>query len=198
MNRLATGRANFWLGLSVGLILGAALLFSIHYVPRKGLSVGKSSMTFSVVFKEAHGLNIGSPVLISGIEAGEVSHVRVRSIEGIGWRVVASIEIFDKERFAPTLSTKSIYALARSSLLGQMTINITPSEAGDPLSEGQLVDGLPPTEFGRIVDDVATITRRLADFVDGRKRGDPNLKRALIDLQNLVRNLRGFSEKLPK
>ena len=198
MNQHATSRASFWLGLGLGAILAAAVLFSVYYVPRKGLSLGKESLHFTVVLKEAHGLRVGSPVLVSGIEAGEVSDVRIAEIPKIGWRVLVGVEVFDGPRFKAALTTKSTFAVHRSSLLGEMTVAITPGGAGASLSSGVLVDGTPPTDFGRIVDDVATLTRRLADFVDGRKRGDPSLRRALIDLQNLVRNLRNFSEKLPQ
>ena len=63
---------------------------------------------------------------------------------------------------------------------------------------GQLVDGRPPTDFTRILDDLAVVSRRVADFMDGREPGDPNLRRSLIDLQATIRNIRDFSEKLPK
>ncbi len=198
MNNYATSRASFWLGIALGAILAAALLFSVYYVPRKGLSFGKESLHFTVVLHEAHGLRVGSPVLVSGIEAGEVSGVRIAKVPDFGWRVLAGVEIFDGARFKEALTTKSTFAVHRSSLLGEMAVAIAPGGDGNPLTPGILVDGVAPTDFGRIVEDVSTLTRRLADFVDGRKRGDPSLRRALIDIQNLVRNLRNFSEKLPQ
>jgi ABC-type transporter Mla subunit MlaD len=198
MSTATGGRANFWLGLTVGAILGAAVLFSIYYVPRKGLNVSADSLPFTVVLVEAHGLHVGSPVLISGVEAGEVDDVQIRELPGVGWRVLASVEVFDAARFGPALRSGSLYAVRQSGLLGETVLDIAPGGAGPPLLAGALVDGTPPQDFTRILDDVATISARLADFMDGRGRGDPSLRRALTDLQGMLRNLRDFSDKLPK
>lgn len=192
-----TPKLHLWLGIAVGAIVSAAILFSIYYVPRKGINLGGEALSFTVVLKEAHGLHPGSVVLISGIEVGEVVDVRISPIPNLGYRVLVTVDIFDGEQYGPVLKVRSIYAVARSGLLGSMTVSITPGGPGPPLKEGMLVDGTAPMDLSNIAQDVGNITTRLADFMDGRNRGDPSLKRALKDLQALVRNLRSFSEKLP-
>ena len=168
MKKSSKERAGFWVGLGVGAILAVAILFSVYYVPRRGLNVFSSGMNFTVVLKEAHGLHVGSAVLISGIEAGEVSDVQIRKLDGVGYKVLATVNLFDADRFAGILTTKSRFAVHRSSLLGEMTIAIAPGGGGDPLTEGMLVDGTPPADFSRMLDHVATITKRLSDFMDGK------------------------------
>jgi ABC-type transporter Mla subunit MlaD len=126
-----------------------------------------------------------------------VTGVEIREVGQTGWKVLASVDIFDGERFAPMLKTDSVYQVAQSGLLGETTLAIAPGGQGGAVA-GQLVNGLPPADFTKILDDLATISKRLADFVDGREPGDPNLKRALVDLQATIRNVRDFSEKLPK
>lgn len=190
-------RSHFWLGIVVGAILAAALLFSVYYVPRKDISFGRESLSFTLVLDEANGLRAGSPVLVSGVEAGEVTAIEIRELGQAGWKVLASVDIFDGERFAPMLKTDSVYQVAQSGLLGETTLAIAPGGHGDSV-RGQLVSGLPPADFTKILDDLSLISRRIADFVDGREPGDPNLKRALVDLQATIRNVRDFSEKLPK
>lgn len=190
-------RGHFWLGIVVGAILAAALLFSVYYVPRKGISFGREPLPFTLVLDEASGLRAGSPVLVSGVEAGEISRIEIRELGQAGWKVLASVEVFDGERFEPMLRTDSVYQVAQSGLLGETTLAIVPGGQGGSVRD-QLVAGQPPTDFTRILDDLAVISKRLADFVDGREPGDPNLKRALIDLQETIRNVRDFSEKLPK
>lgn len=190
-------RGHFWLGIVVGAILAAALLFSVYYVPRKGISFGRESLTFTLVLNEANGLRAGSPVLVSGVEAGEVTAIEIRELGQAGWKVLASVDVFDGERFAPMLKTDSVYQVAQSGLLGETTLAIAPGGHGESV-RGQLVNGLPPADFTKILDDLSHISRRIADFVDGREPGDPNLKRALVDLQATIRNVRDFSEKLPK
>lgn len=190
-------RANFWIGVTVGALIAAAVLFSIYYVPRKGITFGKEPISFTVVLAEANGLHAGSPVYISGIEAGELTDVRISELPNLGYRVLATAEVFDGERFGPMLTTGSAYEVSRSGLLGEMTLAITPGGEGEPLQQGALVDGTPPMDFTRMVDDVAHITKRLADFMDGREAGDPSLRRAFVELQAALQNIRAFSEKLP-
>jgi|GEM_PF-1415071 len=194
----SVNRTSFVLGIVVGAILGAAILFSVYYVPRKGLLMDKSPRNFTVVLEQAHGLNAGSPVLISGVEAGEVSDVRIEELPKLGWRVLAKITVFDGDRFGKGLRTGSRYAIDRSGLLGETILAITPGGTGEALKEGQLVDGTPPFDITGIATDVKTVTKRLADFMDGREPGDPSLRRVLRDLQGVMRNLKGFSEKLPQ
>jgi len=190
-------RSQFWLGLVVGAILAAMLLFSVYYVPRKGLSLSREALSFSLVLDQASGLRAGSPVLVSGVEAGEVEGIEIREIPGRGFKVMAAVSVFDGERFAPMLRTDSVYQVAQSGLLGETTLAIAPGGQGQSV-RGQLVDGVPPTDFSRILGELAQISKRVADFVDGREPGDPNLRRALMDLQETIRNVRDFSEKLPK
>ncbi len=97
----------------------------------------------------------------------------------------------------PMLTRTSTYAVARSGLLGEVTLAITPGGAGDPIAAGDLVDGTPPQDFGAILDDLGHVTRRFGDFMDGRRPGDPSLRKAFGDLQRMLRNLSDFSEKLP-
>ncbi len=190
-------RAHFWIGLVVGAIIAAALMFSVYYVPRKGITFSNDPIGFTLVLDQAHGLHAGSPVLVSGLEAGEVTAVEIKDLPGKGYKVLAQISVFDGERFGPMLRLDSSYQVSQSGLLGEATIAIAPGGQERPVA-GELVDGRPPTDFGRILEELTMISTRLADFVDGRQPGDPNLRRALVDLQETIRNVRDFSEKLPK
>ena len=197
-------RSHFWLGLVVGAILAAILLFSVYYVPRKGIALSREPLPFTLVLAQANGLSAGSPVLVSGVEAGEIEAIEIRPLPGRGYKVLAQVAIFDGERFAPMLRTDSVYQVAQSGLLGETTLSIVPGGEGISVRD-QLVDGLPPADFSRILADLAQVSqnlaqvsKRVADFIDGREAGDPNLRRALMDLQETIRNVRDFSEKLPK
>jgi len=190
-------RSHFWLGLVVGAILAATLLFSVYYVPRKGLSLSRDPLPFTLVIDQANGLRAGSPVQVSGVEAGEVDGIEIREIPGRGYKVMAAVSIFDGERFGPMLRTDSIYQVAQSGLLGETTLAIIPGGQGGSVRD-QLVDGLPPTDFSRILNDLAQVSKRVADFMDGRETGDPNLRRAPTGRQEPLRNVRDLSEKLPK
>jgi ABC-type transporter Mla subunit MlaD len=190
-------RAFFWLGMVVGGIIAAAVLFSVFYVPRKGIALAREPVRFTLVLAKAHGLRVGSPVEISGVEAGEVTGLEIREIPHRGYKVLAAVEVFDGERFGPMLRLGSSYQVTQAGILGEASVSIAPGGQGAPVS-GQLVDGVAPAGVDDIVADLARISKRLADFMDGREPGDPNLRRALVDLQETVRNIRDFSEKLPR
>jgi len=193
----ANPRANFYTGIVVGALTAIALLFSIYWVPRKGITFARSSLDFTVVLDEAHGLHAGSPVMVSGLEAGEVTGVDIRQLGDAGWRVLVGVRVFDRGRFEPMLTTGSSYQVARSGLLGQMVLAIAPGGPGEAIA-GRLVDGTPPADFTRILDDLGVVTKRVADFMDGREPGDPNLRMALQDLQAAIRNVRDFTQNLPR
>jgi ABC-type transporter Mla subunit MlaD len=190
-------RAFFWLGAVIGGIIAAAVLFSVFWVPRKGLGFGREPLHFTLVLDEAHGLRAGSPVAVSGVEAGEITALDIRELPQRGYKVLANVEVFDGERFGPMLKLDSAYQVAVTGILGEASVAIVPGGRGAPVA-GQLVDGIPPGGMARVVEDLSRIAKRLADFIDGREPGDPNLRRALVDLQETVRNVRDFSEKLPR
>ncbi|MCC6620129.1 MAG: MCE family protein [Deltaproteobacteria bacterium] len=190
-------RAHFWIGLVVGAIVAAAIMFSVYYVPRRGISFSNDPIGFTLVLDQAHGLHAGSPVLVSGLEAGEVEAVEIKELPGKGYKVLVAVSVFDGERYGPMLRLDSTYQVAQSGILGEATIAIAPGGQAAAVA-GELVAGRPPPDFTRILDDLTVISTRIADFVDGRQPGDPNLRRALVDLQETIRNVRDFSEKLPK
>ena len=68
------------------------------------------------------GLVAGSPVRIAGIEVGTVTQVNLSSDE-----VEVAFEV--NEAYRPVVTTKSVTRLGAISLLGQSSVDITPSTA---------------------------------------------------------------------
>ncbi len=191
-----TGRAAFWLGLFVGGVFAAAVVFAVFWVPRTGLTTGGDPLRFTLVLGEAHGLRPGALVQVAGIDAGEVQALGLAELPRRGWGVLAEITIFDGDRFEPMLRLDSVYQVARAGLLGDAGLVIVPGGAGGSV-RGQLVDAVVPRGIDGLIGDLGHIATRLADFLDGRQPGDPNLRRALVDLQQTVQQLRVFTERLP-
>lgn len=190
------GRAAFWLGALVGGVLAGAVLFAVFWLPRAGLAATGEPLRFTLVLTEAHGLRAGAPVRVAGLDAGEVRSVALVELPERGWRVLAEVEIFDSARFEPMLRLDSVYQLSRAGLLGDVGLAVIPGGAGGSV-RGQLVDAEIPAGMDGLVRDLGHIATRLADFLDGRRPGDPNLRRALLDLQQTVQQLRVFTERLP-
>jgi ABC-type transporter Mla subunit MlaD len=191
-----SGRASFWLGLVVGAVLAGALVFGVFWGPRGGPVFGSEPLVFSVVLEEARGVGVGSPVHVSGLEAGEVRAVGLVELPQRGWRVVAEVVIPDGERYRPMLRVDSPVEVRRIGLLGDAGLSVVPGGKGESLA-GQFVDASAAPGMDELVADLGHIATRLGDFLDGRRPGDPNLARALRDLQGTLAQLRAFTERLP-
>jgi ABC-type transporter Mla subunit MlaD len=190
-----SGRATFWLGLALGGILAGAGVFGLFWGPRGGLGVSGEPLVFSVVLEEAHGLGVGAPVQVAGLTAGEVRALGLVEVPTRGWRVVAEVVLFDGARLEPMVRVDSIVEVRRMGLLGDAGLAIVPGGHGESV-RGQVVDAAGPRGVEGLVADLGHIATRLGDFLDGRRPGDPNLGRALKDLQETLASLRSVTERL--
>lgn len=191
-----------WSELAVGLVVGGvltgAVLLSLYWGPRHGLAPGGEPLRFHVVLEEAHGLHVGSPVRVSGVDAGEVTDVRIERLPRLGWRVLVAVELFRGARYREMLGTGSTYAVARPSPMGGRMLAIAPGGGGEPLRDGMLVRGTPPVDLASVAADLGAIVDRLSRLLGEEGRGAENLERALEDLRATLQNLRNLSERFGK
>lgn len=191
------GRLKFWVGLGTGVVLATVVLFSIWYVPRKGIRLFQDSFVFHLLFEEAHGLRAGDPVLLNGVEIGAVRRVEVRDVPGAGVRAVATVEVFDAQRYGALLRYDSDYTIGREGLLGRRAIDIAGGGAAPPLDSGAVLPGEEPFDPLAIAADLQDTVAELRSLLRGDAPGSPDIRRALRDLELTLRNIRQFSEKLP-
>lgn len=190
-------RTSFWVGLGTGVVLATVVLWSVWYVPRKGLDPFRDSLVFHVLFAQAHGLATGDPVLLNGVEVGEVRAVTVRAVPDVGVRAVVTVEVFDPERWRGLLRFDSGFTVGRQGLLGRRAIEIAAGGTAAPVDSGAVVPGQEPFDPMAIVTDLQATIAELRGLLAGDEPGSPDLKRALRDLELTLRNIREFSEKLP-
>lgn len=121
------------------------------------------------------GLTTGAPVRVAGIEAGTVTGIALTGSE---------VEVtFDLSRsLQQRVTTDSIASLGSASLLGQSTLDITPSVRGQPIPEWGYV---PTRRNGAQIGDVArNATESLAgltELLQGVRKGEGTLGLLLTD-----------------
>jgi len=191
------GRASFWVGLGTGAVVATVVLWSIWYVPRKGLNPFRESLEFHVLFAQAHGLTAGDPVRLGGVEIGEVRAVTVREVPDLGVRAVVTVEVFDPVRWRGLLRYDSGYTVGQQGLLGRRAIDVAAGGVAAPLEPGAVVPGREPFDPMAVVADLQAIVAELRSLLAGDEPGSPDIRRALRDLELTLRNIREFSEKLP-
>ncbi len=192
-----SGRSRFALGLLTGLVVGVVGLFSIYYVPRKGLHLFDRELRFHVHFAAAHGLHAGDPVLLNGLEVGEVLDVALDPLPELGVRCVVTVAVFDAERHGPHLRADSNFTVVQEGLLGRRALAIVAGGAGPPIVDGAVIPGAEPRDLERTLDDLQATVAELRALLAGDRPGAGSLRHAVRDLEVMLRNLRDFSEKLP-
>ncbi len=178
-------------GLVVSVIVAAALGLGGRW-----WHLGKRPLVFDVVFERAWGLRAGTPVRVLGIDAGVVRSVHVVEVPEEGWRVAVRAELYDAARWSHVLTEHSVFRPMRAGVLGEMVLDVVPGGQGRPLRDGSVVAGSAPLDATTAVRALAGLAQRLQDLVDGRRPGDPSIRRILRDIEDTVRTLRDVVRKL--
>ncbi|MBH0775509.1 MlaD family protein [Nocardia bovistercoris] len=149
-------------GIAAVSLLGSAYLTFGVVGTDRFTEFTSATMTLS----DASGLVEGSPVLLTGVEVGDVT-----AVEHIGTGVEVRFRVDDAHR-VPIDSDVSIESL---SALGEPYIEFAPrTEDGPYLTDGQRLD----TERVRVPMSIPTVSRMLTAVFD---QLDPETLRALVD-----------------
>jgi phospholipid/cholesterol/gamma-HCH transport system substrate-binding protein len=146
----------------VGLTIAATAVFMV--TGGKGFSWQRYSL--KTRFNNVAGLKTGSPVRVAGIEYGEVTDVVLS-----GEAVEVTFEL--NEKLKDRITTGSVARLGSVSLLGESSVDITPSTSGTPIPEwGYVPQGPVPVALADVTDQAAKgidqLTGLLADLRAGR------------------------------
>ncbi|MGE5569467.1 MAG: MlaD family protein [Rhodospirillales bacterium] len=121
------------------------------------------SIELRAQFANVGGLKVGSKVLVSGMDAGEVLAIHVPTRPGAKFEV--RFRVLDK--FQPILRQDSVASIQVEGLVGSKILQVEAgSEAGAPVTSGALIQSREPIEIADIVRDTAETIGKAAAVVD--------------------------------
>ncbi|HWE40593.1 MAG TPA: MlaD family protein [Isosphaeraceae bacterium] len=181
-----------WVGLV--LVLALAGFAGLLVLAGGGPGYLTSRRHIDVVFKDAQGIRVGSPVRVAGLDAGRVSAVELIEVEGA---LQARLRLAVPEDLASKLR-QDAKVTVQASLTGQACVNIVAAGRSKvALMPGQLVRGIETSMFDPILDQVGLgpvernhISHSIAEVRQTVDSAGPRLRQILAALQSTAGDFR--------
>jgi len=190
------------LELKVGLfvVIGLVILIIFIFSVRKPLGFGKGRYHIKIVFSNAEGLKVNSPVRFLGVDVGEIKKMDLSfSPEKKNATCIITVSL-RKDMILPSDSVAYINSLG---LLGEKYIEISPGKNyEDLLKEDDYLlgrDSLSIYEFSRRIDTLISTTQEILERIKGREGTVGRLlydDSLYLELEELVKDLRKHPWKL--
>ncbi len=136
-------------------------------------------------FSDVAGLKTGAPVRVAGMEVGTV-----QDIAFAGDLVEVTFEVSKEMR--SRITTESVAALGSLSLLGQTTVDISPSTRGEPLPDWAYVpSGRLPGQLTEVAADASQALAELQRLLRDVRSGKGTMGRLFTD-ERLFSEIQGF------
>ncbi|WP_029166469.1 MlaD family protein [Aminiphilus circumscriptus] len=169
--------------LKAGLLVFSALvLFGALVFVTGGALFGRKGYSFSVLFPDAGGLQVGAPVFVSGVELGQVQALRLTP-EGVFVVVSLPPEV--------AIPEDSVFSIGKSGLLGDASIKVVRGGAERMVSSDETVTGHLPPSFEEALEEIR------GDFLEVRRTfayindilGDSERRSAMKDMLDALPEL---------
>ena len=145
----------FWIGM-IFVISSFAFIAGLLFL--QDISIRKANYTFTVLFDNIQGVNVGDQVDMLGKKIGKVSQSRI-----IGQRI--SVELSIDNSFAFSIPVDSKIEVKSEGLIGSKYISITPGlNTKDYILPGETVEGLKEFDFAEITPGIVPLTQDLSAF----------------------------------
>ena len=145
----------FWIGL-IFIISGMIFVGGLLYFQE--ISFRKSNYTFTVLFENVQGLNVGDQVDMLGKKIGKVSHTRI-----MGQKIAVELSIDNSFVFSIPVDSK--IEVKSEGLIGSKFISITPGiNRKDYIHPGVTVEGLREFDLAEITPGIVPLTQDLSAF----------------------------------
>jgi phospholipid/cholesterol/gamma-HCH transport system substrate-binding protein len=155
------------------------------------ISIKKSNYTFTVLFENIQGLNVGDEVDMLGKKIGKVSHSRI-----IGQKI--SVELSIDNSFAFSIPVDSKIEVKSEGLIGSKFISISPGlNTKEFILPGETVEGLREFDFAEITPGIVPLTQDLSAFARrlkatlGEEEKD-NIRLTIHNIESLTAELDTF------
>ncbi len=187
-----------WVGLVV--IVALSGLLTLVGMASDGPGFLASRRIIDVVFRDAQGVRIGSPVRVAGLDTGHVVDVDFVEVEGsLRARVRLSLPASLVKKFR-----QDVKITISPALTGMSHVNIVSTgRMGVPLVSGQLVPGVETSFFDPIIEQVGLgpvernhLSHTIAEVRQTVDSIGPRARQVLGSLQETASNLRELSEAI--
>jgi phospholipid/cholesterol/gamma-HCH transport system substrate-binding protein len=161
-------RSLAWSELKIGVMAVAALALTALLVVAVGGASGFAWERYDLKtsFENVQGLKSGAIVRVAGVEVGKVTSVELK---GTGVEVVLSLKKENQTR----VTSESRASIGAMSLLGEPLIDVSPSTAGTPLKDGDVIkSNRPATQISDVAgsanEGIIEATALLKDIRSGK------------------------------
>ncbi len=189
-----------WVGLIV--IVGIAGLIGLVGLASDGPGFLAPQKMIDIVFRDAQGLRVGSPVRVAGLDAGTVVDLDVveSKVDGM---LRAKVRISLPANLARKLR-QDVKVTVSPALTGMSHVNIVSSgQSKSPLADGQVVNGVETSLFDPIIEQLGldAVARKDISHMVGEIRqtvdaAGPRLRQFLASLDETAGNIREVSESI--
>ncbi|MBM3320423.1 MAG: MCE family protein [Candidatus Eisenbacteria bacterium] len=174
----------------VGLVvLAATVLFVVGVIYLGQMEIGRPGPRVRVAFPEVGGLNVGDPVMVSGLRRGSVSSIELGTRE-----VLVTLKL----RPDVVLHTDASFRVENMGIMGEKFIAVLPGTSSDTLDTRNLVrGGYSPgiteamAELGIVLDDVGKIVARVEGLLQEQEIVGP-MREAVRYLRDVSADLQGM------
>ncbi len=171
-----------WTELRVGVVVLvslAVLAFSILYIGSGGGSPFSAKYHVKALMSDVNGLKSGAPVRLGGVEVGHVTRVDFAPAGSGG--LVEVVMRLDAGRVSGKITTESEAALGSLGLLGEKAVDITASDRGRALQDGDFLASATEDPFKGLLSDASDSTAHLRRILSRMDAGEGLIGKALRD-----------------
>ncbi len=187
-----------WVGLVV--IVALSGLLTLVGMASDGPGFLASRRVIDVVFRDAQGIRIGSPVRVAGLDTGHVVDVDFVEVEGsLRARVRLSLPLSLVKKFR-----QDVKVTISPALTGMSHVNIVSTGRMEvALVSGQLIPGVETSFFDPIIEQVGLgpvernhLSHTIAEVRQTVDSIGPRVRQVLGSLQETASNLRELTESI--
>ncbi|HZC67352.1 MAG TPA: MlaD family protein [Nitrospirales bacterium] len=163
-----------WLQLKVGLVILAAVVGILVTIMNlnEGMGLFGRRATFRALVADSHGIKVGAPVRLNGVDTGNIIRIAIDSSSG---KVSLTFTVNDDIR--PLLRRDAAVLIRPMGLLGDKYLELLPGTPKEPpLQDGAILTGQAESDITGLADS-ATSTLE-------------NVNRGLKDLQTILVSLK--------
>ena len=175
----------FWIGF-VFIMTGLLFFGGMMYI--QDISLQKSNYTFTVLFDNVQGLNVGDQVDMLGKKIGKVSQTKIMSQK-------IEVELSIDNSFAFSIPVDSKIEVKSEGLIGSKFISITPGlNRKDYILPGSTVEGLKLFDISEITPGILPLTQDLSAFARQLKStlGEEEKE----NIRSIINNIESFTVSL--